>query len=48
MTEFWWASIGLAAVVVLAWLMNWSRWDPKIERRNGGARLHLRPHHHVG
>jgi hypothetical protein len=47
MTEFWWASIGLAGVVALAWVMNWSRWDPKAEDRDRGARLRLRPHHHT-
>jgi hypothetical protein len=48
MTEFWWASIGLAGVVVLAWVMNWSRWDPKAEGRDRGTRPHLRLHHHAG
>lgn len=42
MTEFWWALIGLVGVVGLAWVMNWSRWDPEHE---GDAHKHLRPHH---
>jgi len=29
MTEFWWALSGMAVVIGLAWVMNWSRWDPK-------------------
>lgn len=45
MTEFWWALVGLGAVVALAWMMNWSRWDPKAEGRDH-AWLHV--HHHAG
>jgi len=47
MTEFWWASIGLAGVVVLAWVMNWSRWDPKGGGRERAAWLHPRRHPHT-
>jgi len=48
MTEFQWVSIGFAGVIVLAWVLDWFRWEPKAGGRDREARRHRRPHDRAG